>query len=99
MSSKAANKSKLCNVCKADVQAARREAQDKNEGEWFRNLLRSGGEPLQDFMHEYVKMNGATRRKFSQRVKFDFLKYKEARRIQTSYKLGFKAGVSPSPAA
>ncbi|CAE7775864.1 unnamed protein product [Symbiodinium sp. CCMP2592] len=87
----AANKSKWCSVCKADVQAARRESQDKGEGEWFRNLLRSGGEPLQDFMHEYVKMNGSARRKYSQRVKFDFLKYKEARRIQTSYKLGYKA--------
>ena len=90
---KAAAKSKWCNICKADVQAARRESQDKGEGEWFRNMLRTAGEPLQDFMHEYVKVNGATRRKFAQRCKFDFLKYKEARRIQTSYRLGYKAGV------
>ena len=41
-------------------------------------------------MHSFIR-NNKDRRKYSQRTKFDFAKYKEARRIQASLRLGYKA--------
>ena len=41
-------------------------------------------------MHSFIR-NDKDRRKYSQRTKFDFAKYKEARKIQTSLRLGYKA--------
>ena len=87
-----ANKQKYCRICKSDIQAARREADAKADTkEYFQKLLRSGGPDFLDFMHEFVKNSGMARRKFSQRAKFDFARYREARRVQTAFRLGFKA--------
>ena len=81
-----ADKSKRCKICKSDVQAARREADSRGEAKWFGELLTRGGEELTDFMHTYGE-----RRKFTNRTRFDFCRYREARRVQTAFKLGFKA--------
>ena len=81
-----------CRICKSDIQAAGREADAKADTkEYFQKLLRSGGPDFLDFMHEFVKNSGMARRKFSQRAKFDFARYREARRVQTAFRLGFKA--------
>ena len=85
-----ADKSKHCKICKSDVQAARREADSRGEAKWFAELLKRGGEELTDFMHTYVQ-NSGERRKFTNRTRFDFCRYREARRVQTAFKLGFKA--------
>ena len=89
---KGAPKQELCYTCKADVQAARRGAEAKDELAWFEALKRAGGEESAEFMREIVKNNGADRRKYAQRARFDFLKCKEARLVQNSCRLSYKAG-------
>eukprot|EP00971_Amphidinium_carterae_P293237 5822025-Amphidinium_carterae.3 len=85
-----AAKCRYCAVCKSDVQAARREADLAGRLQSFAALAKAGGSEFTDLMHEYVKSN-ASRRKYSQRTKFDFLKYEEARKVQSSLRLGHKA--------
>ena len=88
-----ADKSKHCKVCKSDIQAARREAEARGEGKWLAELLKKGGEELVDFMRTFVS-NSGERRKYSNRARFDFISYREARRVQTAFRLGFKARVA-----
>eukprot|EP00971_Amphidinium_carterae_P352546 6492646-Amphidinium_carterae.4 len=78
-----AAKCRYCAVCKSDVQAARREADQTGRLQYFASLAKAGGAEFTDMMHEYVKSN-TSRRKYSQRCKFDFLKYEEARKLQSS---------------
>ena len=86
-----ANKSKFCGVCRSDVCAAKRDCEKNEKGPWFAKLMKTGGPDFVDFMSSYVRANGATRRKYSQRCSLDFVRYEEAKRVQTSLKLGFKA--------
>ena len=44
--------------------------------------MKKAGVDFQDFMAEFIRANGSTQRKYSQRVKFDVARYEEARRIQ-----------------
>ena len=87
-------KNRHCKVCKSDVQAARRETEVSGNGQWFASLYKKGGEEFLDFMHTYVR-NSSTRRKYGQRARFDFVQYREARRIPTAFRLGFKAAWGP----
>ena len=86
-----AKKQKNCLTCKADLAAAKRESERVGELEYFNGLVKAGGPDLEDFLHEYIKNNGESRRRYSQRSRFDWIKYKEARRIQSVFRLGFKA--------
>ncbi|CAE7215561.1 unnamed protein product [Symbiodinium natans] len=86
-----AQKQKFCCTCRADISAAKRDAERENQLEWFNDLAKKNAEEFQDFMFEYVKKQSSTRRKYSMRLKFDFLQYQEARRTQSKFKLGYKA--------
>ena len=86
-----AKKQRCCTVCKADIQAARRDSETAGEGAWFQTMAKKGGSEFVEFMYEYIKKQSSARRKYSQRLKFDFVSYKEAKRVQSSLKLGFKA--------
>ena len=94
MKKKRAQKSKFCHICRADISAAKREADKQSRGKWFAELMKRGGPDFQDFMAAFIRENGQSRRKYSQRGKFDFIRYEEARRVQTSLRLGYKAGLS-----
>ena len=87
-----AAKSKFCGVCRSDVCAAKRGCEKSERGPWFTKLAKTGGAEFVDFMSSYVRANGKTRRKYSQRCNFDFARYEEAKRVQSSLRLGFKAG-------
>ena len=86
-----AKKQKLCAICRSDVSAARRDAENDGKGAWFAKLSKDGGPPFIEFMYEYVKAQSSTRRKHSQRHKFDFIQYVEAKRVQSTFRLGYKA--------
>ncbi|CAE7256384.1 unnamed protein product, partial [Symbiodinium microadriaticum] len=86
-----AAKSKFCGVCRSDVCAAKRGCEKSERGPWFTKLAKTGGAEFVDFMSSYVRANGKTRRKYSQRCNFDFARYEEAKRVQSSLRLGFKA--------
>ena len=88
-----ANKSKFCGMCRTDVTAAKRDCDKSGRGKWFARVVKESSTEFEDFMHEYIKANGASRRRYSQRSRFDFCRYEEARKTQNSLKLGFKAGV------
>ncbi|CAE7855903.1 unnamed protein product, partial [Symbiodinium sp. KB8] len=86
-----AAKQKFCSLCRSDVQACQRDAEAHEQGEWFKTLQKQGGADFEDLVFEYVKKQTATRRKYSQRCKFDFLRYKEAVRVKSAFRLGHKA--------
>ncbi|CAE7283964.1 unnamed protein product [Symbiodinium sp. CCMP2592] len=88
-----AQKSKFCSVCRSDVTAAKRDCErpENDRGQWFTDLLRKGGEPFEDFMQTFIKSNAGSRRKYSQRQRFDFIRYEESRKVQSKLRLGYKA--------
>ena len=55
-------------------------------------LQKAGGPDFVDFMVDFVRANGVSRRKYSPRGSFDFARHEAARRVQSSLKLGYKAG-------
>lgn len=88
-----AAKSRFCSVCRSDIVAAKRECDRSgpDRARWFQQLQKKGGEDFIDFMVSYVKENGLSRRRYSQRNSFDFARYEESRKVQSRFRLGYKA--------
>ena len=82
-------KQKRCGICLADLQAARRDANNQGRSALFQSLMKQGGKELQDFLHAFVRAN-PDRRPYQQRSSFDWVRYEEATELQRKLRVGFK---------
>ena len=83
-------KKKQCGICAVDVQAARGDAVQAGKLQMFLELQKAGAAKFQDFMHEYIKAN-PQRRKYLQRMKFDWIRLEESLKLQQQLRCGYKA--------